>query len=160
MSYPTQMAWLTVHNFVSAATGIALAIALIRGFARRSAQTIGNFWVDMTRTVLYVLLPISIVVGLFFVWQGMPQNLNAYTEVTTLEGGKQVIAQSQVASQEVIKMMGTNGGGFFNAAHPYENPNALTNFVQMVLIFSIGASLTNVFGRMVGKQRQGWVSTT
>jgi len=152
------MAGLTMHNFVSAATGIALAIALIRGFARRSAQTIGNFWVDMTRTVLYVLLPISIVVGLFFVWQGMPQNLNAYTEVTTLEGGKQMIAQGQVASQEVIKMMGTNGGGFFNAnsAHPYENPNALTNFVQMVLIFSIGAALTNVFGRMVGKERQGW----
>jgi potassium-transporting ATPase potassium-binding subunit len=158
MSYLTQMAGLTMHNFVSAATGIALAIALIRGFARRSVQTIGNFWVDMTRTVLYVLLPISIVVGLFFVWQGMPQNLNAYTEVTTLEGAKQVIAQGQVASQEVIKMMGTNGGGFFNAnsAHPYENPNALTNFVEMVLIFSIGASLTNVFGRMVGKQRQGW----
>jgi potassium-transporting ATPase potassium-binding subunit len=142
MSYLTQMAGLTLHNFVSAATGIALAIALIRGFARRSAQTIGNFWVDLTRTVLYVLLPISIVVGLFFVWQGMPQNLNAYTEVTTLEGGKQLIAQGQVASQEVIKMMGTNGGGFFNAnsAHPYENPNALTNFVQIVLIFSIGAS--------------------
>jgi potassium-transporting ATPase potassium-binding subunit len=158
MSYLTQMAGLTMHNFVSAATGIALAIALIRGFARRSAQTIGNFWVDMTRTVLYVLLPIAIVVGLFFVWQGMPQNLNAYTEVTTLEGGKQLIAQGQVASQEVIKTMGTNGGGFFNAnsAHPYENPNALTNFVQMVLIFSIGAALTNVFGRMVGKERQGW----
>ena len=158
MSYLTQMAGLTMHNFVSAATGIALAIALIRGFARRSAQTIGNFWVDMTRTILYVLLPVSIVIGLFFVWQGMPQNLNAYTEVTTLEGGKQLIAQGQVASQEVIKMMGTNGGGFFNAnsAHPYENPNALTNFVQMVLIFSIGAALTNVFGRMVGKQRQGW----
>ena len=158
MSYLTQMAGLTMHNFVSAATGIALAIALIRGFARRSMQTIGNFWVDMTRTVLYVLLPISVVVGLFFVWQGMPQNLNAYTEVTTLEGGKQLIAQGQVASQEVIKMMGTNGGGFFNAnsAHPYENPNALTNFVQIVLIFSIGAALTNVFGRMVGKERQGW----
>jgi K+-transporting ATPase ATPase A chain len=158
MSYLTQMAGLTVHNFVSAATGIALAIALIRGFARRSARTIGNFWVDMTRTVLYVLLPIAIVVGLFFVWQGMPQNLGAYTEATTLEGGKQVIAQGPVASQEVIKMMGTNGGGFFNAnsAHPYENPNAVTNFVQMVLIFSIGAALTNVFGRMVGKERQGW----
>jgi K+-transporting ATPase ATPase A chain len=158
MSYLTQMAGLTVHNFVSAATGIALAIALIRGFARRSARTIGNFWVDMTRTVLYVLLPIAIVVGLFFVWQGMPQNLGAYTEATTLEGSKQVIAQGPVASQEVIKIMGTNGGGFFNAnsAHPYENPNALTNFVQMVLIFSIGASLTNVFGRTVGKERQGW----
>ena len=158
MSYLTQMAGLTMHNFVSAATGIALAIALIRGFARRSAQTIGNFWADMTRTVLYVLLPISIGVGLFFVWQGMPQNLGAYVEASTLEGGKQVIAQGPVASQEVIKMMGTNGGGFFNAnsAHPYENPNALTNFVQIVLIFSIGAALTNVFGRMVGKQRQGW----
>jgi potassium-transporting ATPase potassium-binding subunit len=158
MSYLTQMAGLTVHNFVSAATGIALAIALIRGFARRSARTLGNFWVDMTRTVLYVLLPIAIVVGLFFVWQGTPQNLGAYTEATTLEGAKQVIAQGPVASQEVIKMLGTNGGGFFNAnsAHPYENPNALTNFVQMVLIFSIGAALTNVFGRMVGKERQGW----
>ena len=158
MSYLTQMAGLTVHNFVSAATGIALAIALIRGFARRSAHTVGNFWVDLTRCTLYVLLPISIVVGLFFVWQGMPQNLNAYTEATTLEGAKQVIAQGPVASQEVIKMLGTNGGGFFNAnsAHPYENPNALTDFVQLVLIFSIGAALTNVFGRMVGSPRQGW----
>jgi K+-transporting ATPase ATPase A chain len=158
MSYLTQMAGLTVHNFVSAATGIALAIALIRGFARRSAQGIGNFWVDLTRCTLYILLPISIVVGLFFVWQGMPQNLGAYTEATTLEGAKQVIAQGPVASQEVIKMMGTNGGGFFNAnsAHPFENPNAITNFVQIVLIFSIGAGLTNVFGRMVGDQRQGW----
>jgi K+-transporting ATPase ATPase A chain len=158
MSYLTQMAGLTMHNFVSAATGIALAIALIRGFSRRSAKAIGNFWVDLVRCTLYVLLPISIVVALFFVWQGMPQNLNAYTEATTLEGAKQVIAQGPVASQEVIKMMGTNGGGFFNAnsAHPYENPTALTNFVQMVLIFSIGAALTNVFGRMVGSQRQGW----
>ena len=158
MSYLVQMAGLTVHNFVSAATGIALAIALIRGFARRSAKGIGNFWVDLTRCTLYVLLPISIVVGLFFVWQGMPQNLGAYTEATTLEGAKQVIAQGPVASQEVIKMLGTNGGGFFNtnSAHPFENPNAITNFVQIVLIFSIGASLTNVFGRMIGDQRQGW----
>ena len=158
MSYLVQMAGLTVHNFVSAATGIALAIALIRGFARRSAKGIGNFWVDLTRCTLYVLLPICIVVGLFFVWQGMPQNLGAYTEATTLEGAKQVIAQGPVASQEVIKMLGTNGGGFFNAnsAHPFENPNAITNFVQIVLIFSIGAALTNVFGRMVGDQRQGW----
>ena len=158
MSYLVQMAGLTVHNFVSAATGIALAIALVRGFARRSARGIGNFWVDLIRCTLYVLLPISIVVGLFFVWQGMPQNLGAYTEATTLEGAKQVIAQGPVASQEVIKMLGTNGGGFFNAnsAHPFENPNALTNFVQIVLIFSIGAALTNVFGRMVGDQRQGW----
>jgi K+-transporting ATPase ATPase A chain len=158
MSYLTQMAGLTVHNFVSAATGIALAVALIRGFARRSAQTVGNFWVDMTRCTLYILLPIAIVVGLFFVWQGMPQNLGAYTEATTLEGAKQMIAQGPVASQEVIKMLGTNGGGFFNAnsAHPFENPNALTDMVQMLLIFSIGAALTNVFGRMVGSQRQGW----
>jgi potassium-transporting ATPase potassium-binding subunit len=158
MSYLTQMAGLTVHNFLSAATGIALAVALIRGFARRSSQSIGNFWIDMTRCTLYILLPASIIIGLFFVWQGMPQNLNAYTTVTTLEGAKQVIAQGPVASQEVIKMMGTNGGGFFNtnSAHPYENPSALTNFVQMILIFSLGAPLTNVFGRMVGNQRQGW----
>jgi len=158
MSYLVQMAGLTVHNFMSAATGIALAIALVRGFARRSARTIGNFWVDLTRCTLYILLPISIVVGLFFVWQGMPQNLGAYTEATTLEGAKQVIAQGPVASQEVIKMLGTNGGGFFdaNSAHPFENPNPLTDFVQLVLIFSIGAGLTNVFGRMVGSQRQGW----
>ena len=135
-----------------------MAVALIRGFARRSASTIGNFWVDMTRCVLYVLLPVSIVVGLVFVWQGVPQNLHAYTEITTLEGVKQVIAQGPVASQEVIKMFGTNGGGFFNAnsAHPFENPTALTNLVQMLLIFAIGAALTNVFGRMVGDQRQGW----
>ena len=158
MSYLTQMAGLTVQNFVSAATGIVLAIALIRGFARRSAQTVGNFWVDIVRCTLYLLLPISIVVGLFLVWQGVPQNLNAYVEATTLEGAKQVIAQGPVASQEVIKELGTNGGGFFNAnsAHPYENPNALTNLVELVLIFSIGAALTNVFGRMVGDQRQGW----
>ena len=158
MSYLVQMCGLTVHNFVSAATGIALAIALIRGFARRSAATIGNFWVDMTRCVLYVLLPVSIVVGLFFVWQGVPQNLHPYTEITTLEGAKQVIAQGPVASQEVIKMFGTNGGGFFNAnsAHPFENPTGLTNLIQMLLIFAIGAALTNVFGRMIGNQRQGW----
>ncbi|MBS0220317.1 MAG: potassium-transporting ATPase subunit KdpA [Proteobacteria bacterium] len=158
MSYLVQMAGLTVHNFVSAATGVALAVALIRGFARRSASGIGNFWVDLTRCTLYVLLPISIVAALFLVWQGVPQNLSAYTETTTLEGAKQVIAQGPVASQEVIKMLGTNGGGFFNAnsAHPFENPNAITNFVEMVLIFAIGAALTNVFGRMVGDQRQGW----
>jgi potassium-transporting ATPase potassium-binding subunit len=158
MSYLVQMAGLTVHNFLSAATGIALALALVRGFSRHSAATVGNFWVDMTRCTLYLLLPVAVVVGLFFVWQGMPQNLHAYTDVTTLEGGKQLIAQGPVASQEVIKMFGTNGGGFFNAnsAHPFENPNALTNFVQIVLIFSIGAAITNVFGRMVGDQRQGW----
>jgi K+-transporting ATPase ATPase A chain len=158
MSYLTQMMGLTVHNFVSAATGIVLAIVLIRGFARRSMQTLGNFWVDLTRCVVYILLPISVVMGLVLIALGTPENLNAYTNVTTLEGVKQMIAQGPVASQEVIKMLGTNGGGFFNAnsAHPYENPSALTNLIQIVLIFSIGASLTNVFGRMVGSQRQGW----
>ena len=157
VSYLVQMAGLTVHNFASAATGIALATALVRGFARRSAKGVGNFWVDLTRCTLYILLPIAIIVGLFFVWQGVPQNLGGYTQVMTLEGVKQVIAQGPVASQEVIKMLGTNGGGFFNAnsSHPFENPNALTNFVQMILIFSLGAGLTNYFGRMVGDQRQG-----
>jgi K+-transporting ATPase ATPase A chain len=158
MSNLTQMAGLAVQNFLSAATGIALALAFIRGFARRSARTVGNFWADVTRCTLYILLPISIVLALFFVWQGVPQNLKAHTEVTTLEGARQVIAQGPVASQEAIKMLGTNGGGFFNAnsAHPYENPTGLTNLMQMVAIFSIGAALTNVFGRMVGNQKQGW----
>src|SRR5712671_4320546 len=129
MSYLTQMAGLTVHNFVSAAAGIVLAVALIRGFARRSVKTIGNFWADMTRCVLYILLPISIVGALLLCWQGVPQNLGAYTEATTLEGAKQVIAQGPVASQEIIKDLGTNGGGFFNAnsAHPFENPTPLSN---------------------------------
>jgi K+-transporting ATPase ATPase A chain len=158
MSYFSQMAGLTVQNFVSAATGIALAVALIRGFARKSAKGIGNFWVDLTRCCLYVLLPISIVLALFLVWQGMPQNLGAYVTAAALDGGQQVIAQGPVASQVAIKMLGTNGGGFFNAnaAHPYENPTALSNLVQMVSIFAIGAALTNVFGRMIGDQRQGW----
>src|SRR5262249_28193541 len=158
MSYLVQMAGLTVHNFVSAATGVAMALALIRGFSRQTSSAVGNFWVDLTRCTLYVLLPVAVIVGLFFVYQGMPQNLNAYTAVTTLEGGKQIIAQGPVASQEVIKMFGTNGGGFFNAnsAHPFENPNALTIFVQLIFIFAIGAALTNVFGRMVRDQRQGW----
>jgi K+-transporting ATPase ATPase A chain len=158
LGYFVQMAGLTVHNFVSAATGISIAVALIRGFSRRSAQTIGNFWVDLTRCTLYLLLPISIVVALFLVWQGMPQNLNAYTDATTLEGAHQAIAQGPVASQVVIKMLGTNGGGFFNAnaAHPYENPNAISNLVQMVLILSLGAGLTMTFGRMVGNMKQGW----
>jgi K+-transporting ATPase ATPase A chain len=158
MSYLVQMTGLTVHNFVSAAAGIVLSIVLIRGFARRSARTIGNFWVDMTRCVLYILLPISVIGALVLVWQGVPQNLSAYVEATTLEGGKQVIAQGPVASQEIIKELGTNGGGFFNAnsSHPYENPNPLTNLIEMVAIFAIGVGLTNVFGRMVGNERQGW----
>jgi K+-transporting ATPase ATPase A chain len=158
MGYLVQMAGLTVHNFVSAAVGIALAIALIRGFARRDASGIGNFWVDLTRCTLYILLPISVVVALLFVWQGVPQNLNAYADATTLAGAKQTIAQGPVASQEVIKVLGTNGGGFFNAnsAHPYENPTALTNLVQMLLLIGIAAALTNVLGRMVNDERQGW----
>jgi K+-transporting ATPase ATPase A chain len=158
MSYLTQMLGLTVHNFLSAATGIALALALIRGFARRSSKTVGNFWVDMTRCTFYILLPVSFIYALVLVWQGVPQTMGAYVDATTLEGAKQTIAIGPVASQEAIKMLGTNGGGFFNAnsAHPFENPTALTNFIQMISIFSIGAALTNVFGRMVGAEKQGW----
>jgi K+-transporting ATPase ATPase A chain len=158
MSYLVQMLGLTHQNFLSAATGIVLAVALIRGFARHSARTVGNFWVDITRCTLYILLPICVVYTLFLVWQGIPQTLGAYVDATTLEGAKQTIAVGPVASQIAIKMLGTNGGGFFNAnaAHPFENPTALSNFVQMISIFALGAALTNVFGRMVGNQRQGW----
>jgi potassium-transporting ATPase potassium-binding subunit len=158
LSYLAAMLGLTVQNFVSAATGIVLAVALVRGFARASANTIGNFWLDLTRCTLFVLLPICVVFALFLVWQGVPQTLGAYVDATTLEGGKQTIAIGPVASQIAIKMLGTNGGGFFNAnaAHPFENPTALANFVQMLSIFAIGAALTNVFGRMVGDERQGW----
>jgi len=158
LSYLVQMMGLTVQNFVSAATGIVLAVALIRGFARASARTIGSFWVDITRCTLYVLLPVCVVFALFLVWQGMPQTLGPYVDAATLEGAGQTIAVGPVASQVAIKMLGTNGGGFFNAnaAHPFENPTALSNAVQMVSIFVIGAALTNVFGRMVGNQRQGW----
>src|ERR1700758_605810 len=131
MGYLVQMAGLTVHNFVSAATGIALALALIRGFVRREAKTIGNFWVDLTRCTLYILIPISVVGALVLVWQGVPQNLGAYIDATTLEGAKQTIAQGPTASQEIIKELGTNGGGFFNAnsAHPFENPTPLSNLI-------------------------------
>ncbi len=158
MSYLTQMVGLTVQNFVSAATGIVLAVALIRGFARASAATVGNFWADMTRCTLYILLPICIIFTLFLVWQGVPQTLGAYVDATTLEGAKQSIAVGPAASQIAIKILGTNGGGFFNAnaAHPFENPTSLSNFVQMLSIFAIGAALTNAFGRMVGNERQGW----
>jgi K+-transporting ATPase ATPase A chain len=158
LSYLTQMIGLTHQNFLSAATGIALAVAMIRGFSRSSMRTIGNFWVDVTRCTLYVLLPICIIYTLFLVWQGIPQTLGAYVDATTLEGAKQTIAVGPVASQVAIKMLGTNGGGFFNAnaAHPFENPTALSNFVQMISIFALGAALTNVFGRMVGNQKQGW----
>ena len=158
MSHFAQMAGLTVQNFLSAATGIALAVALIRGFVRKSGRGIGNFWADVTRITLYVLLPLSFVLALAFVWQGVPQTFDASAAATTLEGGTQTIALGPVASQEAIKMLGTNGGGFFNAnsAHPVENPTPLSNFLQMVAIFAIGAALTNVFGRMTGDQRQGW----
>jgi len=158
MSYLVQMLGLTHQNYLSAATGIALAMALIRGFARNSVRTVGNFWVDVTRTTLYILIPICVPYALFLVWQGMPQTLGAYVDATTLEGAKQTIAVGPVASQVAIKMLGTNGGGFFNAnaAHPFENPTAFSNYVQMISIFAIGAALTNVFGRMVGNQRQGW----
>ncbi len=158
LSYWAPMAGLTVQNFMSAATGIATALALVRGFARRSATGVGNFWADLVRCTLYILLPICIVATLVLVWQGIPQNLGPYVEATTLEGGRQVIAQGPVASQIAIKMLGTNGGGFFNAnaAHPYENPTALSNLLQMIMFICISAALTNVFGRMVGNQMQGW----
>jgi K+-transporting ATPase ATPase A chain len=158
LSYLVQMLGLTHQNFLSAATGIVLAVALIRGFARASARSIGNFWVDITRCTLYILLPICIPYALFLVWTGIPQTLGPYVDAMTLEGAKQTIAVGPVASQIAIKMLGTNGGGFFNAnaSHPFENPTALSNYVQMISIFAIGAALTNVFGRMVGNQRQGW----
>jgi K+-transporting ATPase ATPase A chain len=158
LSYLVQMLGLTHQNFLSAATGIVLAVALIRGFARASAKTVGNFWVDITRCTLYILIPICVPYALFLVWQGMPQTLAPYVDATTLEGAKQTIAVGPVASQIAIKMLGTNGGGFFNAnaAHPFENPTALSNLLQIISIFAIGAALTNVFGRMVGNQRQGW----
>src|SRR5450756_534358 len=158
MSYLVQMLGLTHQNFLSAATGIALAVALIRGFSRSQMRTIGNFWVDVTRATLYVLLPICVVYALFLVSQGMPQTLGAYVDATTLEGAKQTIAVGPVASQVAIKMFGTNGGGFFNAnaAHPFENPNDISNFIQMLSIFAIGAGLTWTFGKAVGNTRQGW----
>ncbi len=158
MSYLTQMLALTHQNFLSAATGIVLAVAVIRGFARASARSVGNFWADITRCTLYILLPLCIPYALFLVWQGIPQTLGAYIDATTLEGARQTIALGPVASQVAIKMLGTNGGGFFNAnaAHPFENPTALSNYVQIISIFALGAALTNVFGRMVGNQRQGW----
>jgi K+-transporting ATPase ATPase A chain len=158
MSYLVQMAGFTVQNFVSAATGIAIAIALIRGFTRASGKSIGNFWVDLTRCTLYILLPPCIVLTLVYVYLGVPQTLGTYVDATTLEGARQTIALGPVASQLAIKMLGTNGGGFFNvnSAHPFENPDAVSNLIQMVTIFAIGAALTNVFGRMAGNQRQGW----
>ena len=158
VSYFVQMAALAVQNFVSAAAGMAVAVALIRGFARHTAQTIGNFWVDVTRWTLYILLPVCVLATLFFVWQGSIQNFKPYLTIQTLEGSNQVIAQGPLASQLAIKMLGTNGGGFFNAnsAHPYENPTPLANLLQMILILCIGAGFTYMFGKMVRDTRQGW----
>jgi len=158
VSYLVQMAALTVQNFVSAAVGIAVAVAMIRGFARHTAKTIGNFWVDVTRCTIYILLPISIIAALFFVWQGSIQNFKPPVTVQTLEGTTQTIEQGPLASQLAIKMLGTNGGGYFNAnsAHPYENPTPLANLIQMLLIFVLGAGLTYQFGKMVHDTRQGW----
>src|SRR6185369_10211023 len=158
LSYLVQMLGLTMHNFTSAAVGMAIAVAMIRGFSRHQANALGNFWADIVRATVYVLLPISLVFALFLTSQGVIQNLKPYTNVTTVEGKTQTIAQGPVASQEAIKMLGTNGGGFFNAnsAHPFENPTPLTNFFQMISIFMIPAGLTYVFGRMVKDQRQGW----
>ncbi len=158
MSYLTQMLALTTQNFVSAATGIALAIALVRAFARASAGTVGNFWVDLTRSTLYVLLPLSFVAALFLVWQGVPQNLGPYVDATTLEGARQTLSQGPAASQIAIKQLGTNGGGFWNAnsAVPYENPTPLSNFLEVLYILLIPAALTHTFGRMVKDERQGW----
>ncbi|MDB5714760.1 MAG: potassium-transporting ATPase subunit [Sphingomonadales bacterium] len=158
MSNLSQMLGLTIHNFLSAATGIALAFALFRGFARREASGIGNFWADMTRVTLYVLLPISILYAVFLIASGVPQTFDQSVVATTIEGAKQTIPLGPVASQEAIKMLGTNGGGFFNAnsAHPFENPTALTNLVQMLSIFVIGFGLTWTFGKAVGNTRQGW----
>jgi potassium-transporting ATPase potassium-binding subunit len=158
MSYLSQMAGITVHSFLSAASGIAVAVALIRGFARRRSPTIGNFWVDLTRGTLYVLLPICVLAALFLISQGVPQTLAPSIEATALEGATQTIARGPVASQEVIKLLSGDGGGFFNAnsAHPFENPSPLTNFAELLLIFALGAALTNCFGRMIGSERQGW----
>ena len=158
MSYLTQMIALATHNFFSAAAGIAVAIAVVRGFARHSTKTLGNFWVDFVRGTLYVLLPLAVLAALVLCSQGVIQNLSPYAKVTTLEGTVQTIPQGPVASQEAIKMLGTNGGGFFNAnsAHPYENPTPFANFLQMVLIFVIPAGLTYTFGKMVKDTRQGW----
>jgi potassium-transporting ATPase potassium-binding subunit len=158
MSYLTEMAGLATHNFWSAAAGIVVAVALIRGIKRTQSSTIGNFWVDMTRTLLYILTPACIVYALLLVWQGVPQNLHPYTVVHTVEGSTQTIGQGPVASQEAIKMLGTNGGGFFNAnsAHPYENPTPLSNFFQILSIFVIGAGLTYTLGRMTGSRGHGW----
>ena len=158
LSYFVQMTALTVHNFMSAAAGIAVAIALIRGFARKQMATIGNFWVDATRATVYVLLPLALVFALFLCFRGVPQTLKSYQKATTVEGATQTIAVGPVAGQESIKLLGTNGGGFFNSnsAHPYENPTPLTNFAEILSLLMIASGLTYTFGKMVGDTRQGW----
>jgi potassium-transporting ATPase potassium-binding subunit len=159
MSYFSQIAGLTVQNFLAGAGGLAVGIAFIRGLARQNADTLGNFWVDLVRGLLWILLPLSIIGSLILVWQGVPANFLAYTQVSTPEGGSQIIAQGPVAVLEFIKNLGTNGGGFFNAngAHPFENPTPFSNFLEMLAIVVLPAALTNVFGRMVGRPRQGWI---
>ncbi|RYE00537.1 MAG: potassium-transporting ATPase subunit KdpA [Sphingomonadales bacterium] len=154
----SQMFGLVIHNFLSGATGIAIAFALFRGFARKQASGIGNFWADMTRVTLYLLLPICVIYATYLIASGVPQTFLSSVDATTLEGAKQTLVMGPIASQEAIKMLATNGGGFLNAnsAHPFENPTALTNFIQMLSIFVIGVGLTNTFGRAVGNQRQGW----
>jgi K+-transporting ATPase ATPase A chain len=158
ISYFSNMVSLAIHNWMSAAAGMAVAIAVIRGFCRRETKLIGNFWVDLTRSTVYLLLPIAFIAALLFISTGVPQNFNSYTEVTTVEGAKQLIAQGPVASQEAIKQLGTNGGGFFNAnsSHPFENPSPASNLLSLILVFAIPAAFTFVFGEMAGNRRQGW----
>ena len=162
MSYLTQMAGLAWHNFTSAAAGVGVALALARGFSRRpgpdGSKTLGNFWVDLIRGIVYIFLPLSVLFGLILVWQGAIQNFSPYLDVTTLEGGKQTLALGPVASHEAIKQLGTNGGGFFNAnaAHPFESPNPFTNFLSMFMIFAVPSALTYTYGRMARDQRHGW----
>lgn len=159
LSYFSQMFGLAVQNFLSAAISLCVAIALIRAFARSRATTIGNFWHDLTRSILWILLPLSIVLAIIYIWQGVPQNFHPYVTVHSIQGMQQIIPQGPVASQEAIKSLGTNGGGFFNAnsAHPYENPTPITNFLQLFSIFAIAGALTYTFGRMVNDQKQGWM---
>src|SRR6267143_713955 len=159
MSYATQIVGLAAQNFLAGAAGLAIGIAFIRGLAARRASTLGNFWVDLVRATLWVLLPISLAGGLLLVWQGVPLNWQPYAQATTLEGAHQTIAQGPVAALELIKNLGTNGGGFFNAngAHPYENPTPLTNMFELLAIAVLPAALTHTFGRMVGRPRDGWI---
>ena len=159
MSYASQMLGLTVQNFLAGAAGLAVGVAFIRGMARDRAKTLGNFWVDLVRSILWILLPLSIVGALLLVWQGVPMNFHPYTQAATLEGKRQVIAQGPVAALEIIKNLGTNGGGFFNAngAHPFENPTPLANFIEMLAIAVLPAAFTYTYGVMIGRPRHGWV---